>query len=613
MLTKNRIIFWFLCLASLCLLFLHARSYMPFLADDALISLRYAKRFLAGQGLTWTDGPRVEGYSNLLWILVISGLNLLTIDLISSARILGFVFSSGTCVLLAWHYLKDSSFSKVRAAIVGIALLFFVSTGSIAVWTIGGLEQPLFCFLLVLGTFALFDSLDSSSSRKNLSILGLSLGGMCLTRPEGPLFVAITILTLLVSKLRDRNRISIRQAAFVLIIPLLFIAAQLIFRLAFYGSWVPNTALVKIAPSWHHLGNGLDYVLRGFGNVKALSISGTLAACLLAFSKEGQKRKRAREKGIFLLSGIVLWSAYLVSVGGDIFPAFRQVLPVYTLQIIALCEGLLFCAEKPFLKSKPSLLFVLLAIALTWHVLGQRDSRELNAAEKERWEWDGEVIGRMLKQAFGSANPLVAVTASGCIPYWSDLPALDMLGLNDHYLPRHPPSDFGQGPLAHELGDGNYFMSRKPDLIIFHVGLPKLLFRAGLELANNEVFLRHYQFISFTGVQPYEFKSFMWIRRESEKIGIRLNGNSELVLPAYFFFEEAPGDISFRLNQRNTFEAMIPPQKEWKTFIPKNLARPVPTEPGSWFQLTTEDQGAFVLIKVRNVSNEAQPFVGFGL
>ena len=40
---------------------LHACRYMPFICDDALISLRYAKRLLEGQGLTWNPGERVEG------------------------------------------------------------------------------------------------------------------------------------------------------------------------------------------------------------------------------------------------------------------------------------------------------------------------------------------------------------------------------------------------------------------------------------------------------------------------------------------------------------------------------------------------------------------------
>ena len=45
------------------------RDVLPWIVDDAFISLRYADRLVAGEGLTWTDGERVEGYSNLLWVL----------------------------------------------------------------------------------------------------------------------------------------------------------------------------------------------------------------------------------------------------------------------------------------------------------------------------------------------------------------------------------------------------------------------------------------------------------------------------------------------------------------------------------------------------------------
>src|SRR5262245_6501132 len=41
-------------------LVIHAATYLPFISDDALISLRYSQRLLNGQGLTWTEGPRVE-------------------------------------------------------------------------------------------------------------------------------------------------------------------------------------------------------------------------------------------------------------------------------------------------------------------------------------------------------------------------------------------------------------------------------------------------------------------------------------------------------------------------------------------------------------------------
>src|SRR5687768_11268585 len=46
-----------------------AETAWPWVVDDAFISLRYADRLVAGDGLTWTDGERVEGYSNLLWVL----------------------------------------------------------------------------------------------------------------------------------------------------------------------------------------------------------------------------------------------------------------------------------------------------------------------------------------------------------------------------------------------------------------------------------------------------------------------------------------------------------------------------------------------------------------
>src|SRR5262245_5805192 len=78
-------------LVLLAVLLIHIRHYWPFLSDDALISLRYARRLLDGHGLTWTDGPRVEGYSNLLWVLLTALAGALGLDLIVAARLLGVV------------------------------------------------------------------------------------------------------------------------------------------------------------------------------------------------------------------------------------------------------------------------------------------------------------------------------------------------------------------------------------------------------------------------------------------------------------------------------------------------------------------------------------------
>ena len=42
------------------------------LADDSFISFRYAEHLARGHGLVYNVGERVEGYTNLLWTLLVA-------------------------------------------------------------------------------------------------------------------------------------------------------------------------------------------------------------------------------------------------------------------------------------------------------------------------------------------------------------------------------------------------------------------------------------------------------------------------------------------------------------------------------------------------------------
>src|SRR5688572_15029870 len=75
-----------LLVALVGLLALNAWYYYPFVSDDALISLRYGRRLASGLGLTWTDGERVEGYTDLLWVLFAATATKLGAGPISVAR-----------------------------------------------------------------------------------------------------------------------------------------------------------------------------------------------------------------------------------------------------------------------------------------------------------------------------------------------------------------------------------------------------------------------------------------------------------------------------------------------------------------------------------------------
>src|SRR5574340_501806 len=69
------------------------------LVDDAMISMRYARNLVGGQGLVWNPGgPPVEGFTNLGWTLVLAGIHLLPV---SQAHISLVVMLMAAGILLA--------------------------------------------------------------------------------------------------------------------------------------------------------------------------------------------------------------------------------------------------------------------------------------------------------------------------------------------------------------------------------------------------------------------------------------------------------------------------------------------------------------------------------
>lgn len=512
---------------SLCVLAAHAERYLPFISDDALISLRYAKRLLQGDGLTWTDGEAVEGYSNLLWILLVSLLGSFRIDLIDAARILGLLCNGLVVAALAFRY-AASSLSKALPMLAGSAT--FVLAAPIAIWTIGGLEQPLVAALLAWAIALCLPSpgREDLGPRRTLWA-SLCLGLLCLTRPDGALFTASTALGILL--VRGFGAPGWRSALPLAVLPGLFVLGQLLFRLVYYGEFVPNSALVKLSPSWLHFREGLGYVRDGFSSLGP--ISGLALAVALVGVVRLPKRDPSRQAFVFLLLQGGTWAGYVALVGGDIFPGFRHFAPVSVVLAFLVGEGLGWFTRAARTRTATALLLLASALALAGYAWGQSQNVENRRASLERWEWTGRDIGLTLKQGFGSARPLVAVTAAGCIPYWSELPSIDMLGLNDRFIARNRPEDFGQGRLGHELGDGEYVLARKPDLVVFHVGTRSAPFRSGAELRERPEFQRRYMPVRFEGGEPAE-PFFVSVRRDSQKVGIRRSGSS-IIVPAYMF------------------------------------------------------------------------------
>jgi hypothetical protein len=545
----------------------HANYYMPFFSDDALISLQYLRRFLHGEGLTWTAGRPVEGYSNLLWILLLAIPGAFGANLINAARVTGILCMVLVIASVLWYYSRNRAAKPGWMALMA-GLLFYCLALPTAVWAIGGLEQPLCAFLLSV-TIPLGFSISESTEfelRKTLAA-SLMLGLLCLARPDGPVFTAALVLGLVSGWGISGSRRRLRVLLTLVSLPVLCYAGHTIFRLLYYGEPVANATLVKFTPSKHHLLEGLQYVAGGMFCLAPFSYIAIVY--LIASLWIPSLRKRS----VLLLPFAVLWIPYLVVIGGDVFPAYRHFVPLMVVFSFALVEAI--AAAFFFCRAKKLLAWIVAPVLIAvfaFYGTAQFRNVESKKAKKEVWEWGGQVTGLFLKKAFGQQAPLVAVTAAGCIPYWSELPCLDMLGLNDYYLPRHPPKDLGQGHLGHEFGDGKYVMDQKPDIIVFHNGVGKAVFRVGTEMQLSGDLERLYSLVKFLGTFPHTHQAYIWVRKESEKIGIRRRPD-EVEIPAYL------------LNSNRKSMAQL--NREDKLIVPVSSKEPAGIEiatpsPGNW-------------------------------
>lgn len=516
-------------LAASALLWLHAQLYRDFLSDDALISMRYSERLLEGKGLTWTEGIPVEGYSNLLWVLLTAGLGALGIDLIDAVRLLGFACNVSVIFALMYlfNHLKHPQVSIVPLA---IAQLFWVLSGSTAVWTMGGLEQPLVAAGLVWAIALLIPALQKPEIDFHAIVLAaFGLTVVVLTRPDGPLFTVCACIVWWLA--RPKNKLNFLAGLMLGAIPFVAFAGQMGFRLAYYGDWVPNTAHVKVVFSNSRFVSGATYVIDALATTRPF-LEFLLVGCALAFY-----HKRHTLALTIILVPAFAWLVYIGSVGGDIFPAFRHGLLIYGLMSLALV--IVASQMMPGLGriAPTGLQWALVALCFVPFWVIQVQHPQNKEAFYEKWEWDGQAVGETLKAAFEEQQPLYAITAAGTLPYFSKLPVLDMLGLNDHHIARNPPDNFGEGELGHDLGDGEYVLSRKPALISFcgPYGSLEPCRLSGQQMVEMQEFKKLYQPL-FIDIKPTngreDFTNIQWIRWQDSPIGLTIE-NQEIRLPAY--------------------------------------------------------------------------------
>jgi hypothetical protein len=232
---------------------LHATMFGDWINDDAGISFSYARSLAAGHGLVSQPGVApVEGYSNFLWVLLLAPLFLFNaFDPILTPKIVSALLILFAFLSIQLSLSRPSSFAATTAS-----LSFIGINTSFVVWTMSGLENALYVFVLTALLLVCSRVLTTTRGNTRYALLaGLLSASAALTRPDGILFVVCYPVVRIIQ--RSRSATPARGARRNLLAYVATVGGILgsvsAFRYLYFGDLLPNTHLAKGGPTLKEL------------------------------------------------------------------------------------------------------------------------------------------------------------------------------------------------------------------------------------------------------------------------------------------------------------------------------------------------------------------------
>lgn len=462
-------------LALVCSLSWLHQAYYDFENDDAYISYRYARHWAEGLGPVFNPGERVEGYSNFLLVAALALVVRLGGDVVVAARLLGTLGMFGV-VLLGYALLRLCFRRDAALAVAGgLALALH---GGLAAWARSGMETvPLACMLLL----AQFVFLGELERRQQHWRSGLLFAVVALLRADGFLHGAATALFLLPQRQHRRRLLGFALAFAALVLP------YFLWRWQYYGHFFPNPYYLRTGGDLHQQLRGIFYVhnfVVPFGGVLLFA----LPLLLLWLREPARDAARA-----YLATCVTVFGAYIVWVGGDYMPMGRFFVPnvaaLVCLQLEAVAavasrlvgraageatadsrrgapQPATSAAPRPVVAGILAACIALSGLMPTLNPRRQPQNRAILArVQVEQWT----LAGRWLA-AHVAPGKLLAAEPVGALGYYSRLPIIDMLGVNDTHIAHLDTGSLGHSTAGHEKRDFEYVLSRRPQLIFRGVG-----------------------------------------------------------------------------------------------------------------------------------------------
>ncbi len=494
--------------------------------DDAYISFRYAQNAIRGHGLVFNPGERVEGFTNFLWTTLMLPFEGTGVEVGRASMLLGVSFALATLWLVA----RFTKIADAPRGAGWLAALLLAVDGSFALWAIAGLETPLFAFLVFAGAWLYvreqtdewqvtsdkerFTPSASLRARFHVSRLtfylprlsspatfpfsGIFFALAAMTRPEGLLVFAITVAHQAAWRvLAERRLFTVRDVLRIVTFGALF-APYWLGRWWYYKSFLPNSFHAKVAASgpaaqiergWRHLTQFVDVHLGWLivlPPVALLVRDVRRAKWQVASDKERITCHVPHPLSPILYSRspafwttyfaalIILYAAYIVYVGGDwsVGRFFVPLLPFFYLLFSTGLGDLWKGYVDRWLNDKGKRIEYVASILLIAGMFAASSWRGeygiyIRGFDAARATEARVAMGKWLK-ANAPRGTLIAVDAAGQVPYFSELPAIDMFGINDWHIGRMPVATLGQGTPGHEKFDLAYVIARAPEYVIIY-------------------------------------------------------------------------------------------------------------------------------------------------
>lgn len=454
--------------------------------DDADIYFVYIKHFVEGNGFVYNDGgERVEGFTSLLWVLLLSPLYLFFENFEKAILVLNIAIISFT-VFRTINFLDTLTGSKNIISVQSLIIFvyIYIIPGFID-WTVLSLmESSLWCFLLTMividiGYYVL------SKRKESFTLICVYVFLLVLTRPEsllwGLFFCAMLGLThFYVFKSKSA---ALKRLIGVLSLFSITVIVLVSFRMLYFGYPLPNTYYAKVSSGiFHNVLNGLHYFIFSTWQTPFLWVF-FISSCiaLLIIFRSLKDRKRILELSHIQVIQLIVSATSIVSflipicLGGDHFELLRFFQPFMLIYLLCLLNTTFWKNHFGEISFKirslsSSYIFVFLLFPFLYFVT----RTPLHYIRKGRSPIYGEFKiatigreeGRVLNNFFSRLNekPSVGVSAAGGFAYTYQGVTVDLLGLNNTQM-AHASTE-KRGIKNHAAFDVATFYEIAPD--IFH-------------------------------------------------------------------------------------------------------------------------------------------------